>query len=74
MKQFIKGFIKGGIGSLGQNFGLGAAAGGQDPLGQFVEQLDGSSRQLRQAPDGSGVNLLKGKHWHDKGFWKMVKH
>lgn len=44
---------------LAQNFGLCAAAGEEDPLGQFVEELDGSSRQLCQTPDGSCVDLLE---------------
>lgn len=51
-------------GLLGQNFGLCAAAGEEDPLGQLVEELDGSSRQLCQTPDGSCMNLLENQHSH----------
>lgn len=47
---------------LGQNSGLCAAAGEEDPLGQFVEELDGSSCQLCQTPDGSCMNLLEIQH------------
>lgn len=47
---------------LGQDFGLWAAAGEEDPLGQFVEELDGSSRQLCQTPDGRCMNLLEIQH------------
>ena len=44
---------------LGEEAGLCAAVvGEEDHLGQFVEKLDGSSRQLRQTPDGCGMNLL----------------
>lgn len=44
---------------LGQNFGLCAAAGEEDALSQFVEELDGSSRQLCQTPDGSCMDFLE---------------
>ena len=43
---------------LWQDAGLRAALGEEDHLGQFVEKLDGSSRQLRQTPDGCGMNIL----------------
>lgn len=44
---------------LRQSAGLRAAVGEEDHLSQLVEKLDGSSRELSQAPDGSGVNFLK---------------
>lgn len=50
--------------SLRQDAGLHAAARGEDHLSQFVEELDGSSRQLRQTPDGRGMNLLTGHNTH----------
>lgn len=57
---------------LGQNFGLCAAAGEEDPLGQFVEELDGSSRQLCQTPDGRCMNLLEIQHSKHQNDHKQI--
>ena len=44
---------------LRQDAGLRAAVAEEHHLSQFVEELDGSSRQLRQTPDGCSMDLLK---------------
>lgn len=51
---------------LWQDAGVCAAVGEEDHLSQFVEKLDGSSRQLGQTPDGCSMNLLPRFNTHTK--------